>query len=81
MEAYKDMTVRWRLKEVMARYDIRNIDLQQAMQLNKNAISNLKNAKSMPRIDGKRLDQLCKVLSELSHERITPETLIEYTPD
>ncbi len=73
--------IRWRLNEVMARYRIKGGDLALFMGVSDNAISNLRKARTMPRIDGNRLTQLCDGLNELakdSEKIITPTDLIEY---
>jgi putative transcriptional regulator len=52
------------------------------MDTSDNAISNLRRAETMPRIDGKKFDQLCASLTKLSkiREPVTPYDLIEYLP-
>ena len=69
--------IRWRLKEVMARYDIKGIDLAKEMGVRDASISNLRNSKTMPRLDGERIDQLCKALSKLAERRISFADLYE----
>lgn len=76
--------IRWRLNEVMARYRIKGSDLAGLLQLSDNAISNLRNAETMPRIDGKRLNDLLDGLNHLAQNieqgRILyPQDLIEYS--
>ncbi len=76
--------IRWRLNEVMARHRIKGGDLAEFMGVSDNAISNLRKARTMPRIDGERLNQLCNGLNELAKAPdriITPTDLIEYTFD
>jgi DNA-binding Xre family transcriptional regulator len=79
--------IRWRLNEVMARYRIKGSDLAERLELSTNAISRLKNAKTMPRIDGDRLNTLCNALNKLAEDaenlnaEITPAVLIEYVRD
>ena len=76
--------IRWRLREVMARYHIKGVDLASQLGVSGNSISNLRNSKSMPRIDGDALNNLCNALNKLALDldrEITPSTLIEYTRD
>jgi DNA-binding Xre family transcriptional regulator len=76
--------IRWTLKEVMARYDIRAGDLAKTMGVSHNSIANLRKAKTMPRIDGESLNKLCNALNYLAQDltgEITPTDLISYTKD
>lgn len=74
--------VRWHLKEVMARHDIKGKDLAIAMQVSPNSVTSLRSSKTMPRIDGETLGNLCMELRKLSgDETITPATLISFLPD
>jgi len=76
--------IRWRLKEVMARHNIKAIDLAKAMEVDTNTISNLRVAKTMPKINGDRLNELCyhlNLLRGIPEELITPAVLIEYEPE
>lgn len=76
--------IRWRLKEIMARYDIRAGDLAKAMGVSHNSIANLRKAKTMPRLDGESLNKLCNALNFLAQDltgEITPTDLISYTKD
>jgi DNA-binding Xre family transcriptional regulator len=79
--------IRWRLNEVMARYRIKGSDLAERLKISNNAISKLKNAKTMPRIDGDRLNTLCNALNKLAENaenldtEITPAMLLEYVRD
>ena len=76
--------IRWRLREVMARYHIKGVDLANQLGVSGNSISNLRNSKTMPRIDGESLNNLCNALNQLALDldrEITPGTLIEYTRD
>jgi DNA-binding Xre family transcriptional regulator len=68
----------------MARHRIKGSDLAKRLQISNNAISKLKNAKTMPRIDGDRLNTLCNALNNLAENvdtEITPAVLIEYVRD
>jgi len=76
--------IRWRLREIMARYRIKAIDLAEDMQVSANSVSNLRNSESMPRLDGSTLSKLCNSLNKLAtnlEEEITPMSLIEYSRD
>lgn len=76
--------IRWRLREVMARYHIKAVDLAKEMGISANAISNLRKSDTMPRLDGESLNNLCNALNKLGlnlNEEITPITLIDYTRD
>jgi DNA-binding Xre family transcriptional regulator len=68
----------------MARYNIKAIDLAKQMKLSANAVSNLRQSKTMPRMDGDSLNNLCNALNALAlelDEEITPMTLIGYIRD
>lgn len=74
--------IKWRLREVMARYNIKAIDLATEMKVSANAISNLRQADTMPRIDGNTLNSLCMSLRKLGRTAdITLQSLVEFTPD
>lgn len=76
--------IKWRLREVMARYRIKAVDLAQEIKVSPNSVSNLRNSESMPRLDGSSLNNLCNALNKLAinlEEEITPITLIDYTRD
>lgn len=81
--------IRWRLNEIMARHRIKGSDLANRLQISNNAVSKLKNAQTMPRIDGDKLNALCNALNELAEDtenlkaqaQITPAMLLEYVRD
>ena len=76
--------IKWRLREIMARYRIKGIELAQEIGISTNAVSNLRNSETMPRIDGQSLNNLCNALNKLAlnpEREITPNDLIEYTRD
>ncbi|MEC4813235.1 MAG: helix-turn-helix transcriptional regulator [Scytonema sp. PMC 1069.18] len=76
--------IRWRLKEVMARYDIKGVDLAKKLDISPNAMSSLRKAKTMPRLDGTALNLLCNALNELAQDLeklITPGDLLDYSID
>lgn len=76
--------IRWRLREVMARYNIKSVDLAKQLNISANAVSSLRKAKTMPRLDGNALNNLCNALNRLAHdldEEITPVTLLTYVRD
>lgn len=68
----------WRLGEIMARYDIKGLDLAEKLDMTPKAVSHLRRSKTMPRINGEALEKLCVALSDLAEKRITPNNLIEY---
>jgi len=68
----------------MARYNIRGVHLAQKLDISANAMSALKNAKTMPRIDGMALNLLCNALNELAEDLdklIAPADLLDYSQD
>ena len=69
--------IRWRLKEVMARYDIKNIDLAKEIGTREASVSNWRRAKTIPRIGGERIDEICNALSKLSGRKISLADLYE----
>lgn len=76
--------IKWRLREVMARYRIKSIDLAKEMGISPNAVSNLRKSDTMPRLDGESLNNLCNALNTLAlglEEEITPTTLLDYSRD
>ncbi|GAB1542695.1 hypothetical protein NUACC21_53690 [Scytonema sp. NUACC21] len=76
--------IRWKLKEVMARYDIKGKDLAKKLDISTNAMSALRRAKTMPRLDGTALNLLCNALNELAQDLdkpITPGELLDYSLD
>ncbi|MBD2213073.1 helix-turn-helix transcriptional regulator [Nostoc linckia FACHB-104] len=76
--------IRWRLREIMARYNIKSVDLAKQLNISANAVSSLRKAKTMPRLDGNALNNLCNALNRLAQdldEEITPVTLLSYTRD
>lgn len=70
--------INWRLGEIMARHDIKGLDLAEKLDISPKAVSHLRRSKTMPRINGEALERLCVALSDLSGKRITPSNLIEY---
>lgn len=76
--------IRWRLREVMARYNIKSKDLAKELDISPNAMSALRKAKTMPRIDGLALNLMCNALNELAEDLeapITPGNLLDYSVD
>jgi putative transcriptional regulator len=71
--------IKWRLAEIMARHKIKGNELADQLKVRPNTVSNLKNAPTMPRLDGDRLNELCVALTLLANESITPNHLIEYS--
>ncbi|MBD2512642.1 MULTISPECIES: helix-turn-helix domain-containing protein [Nostoc] len=73
--------IKWKLKEVMARHNIKARDLAAEMGVSANSVSNLRNARTMPRLDGEILNNLCECLNRLAQDlegEITPSDLISY---
>lgn len=68
---------------MMAKHRVLAKDLAEFIGVSSNAISNLKKSEDMPRVDGKRLEQLCVGITKLSKigGNITPHDLIEYMPE
>ncbi|MBW4670187.1 MAG: helix-turn-helix transcriptional regulator [Cyanomargarita calcarea GSE-NOS-MK-12-04C] len=76
--------IRWRLKEIMARHNIKGKDLAQKLDISANAMSSLRKAKTMPRLDGMALNLMCNALNELAEDLdryITPGDLLDYSQD
>jgi DNA-binding Xre family transcriptional regulator len=68
----------------MARHNIKGVSLASRLDVGPNAISALKNAKTMPRLDGVALNSLCNALNELAEDLdqpITPADLLLYSQD
>ena len=70
--------INWRLAEIMARHDIKGVDLAERLGVTPKAVSNIRRAKTMPRLDGQALNRLCIALSDLAGKQITPVNLIDY---
>jgi|GEM_PF-648802 len=79
----RSMAVRWKLREVMAKYKIKGVDLAEALSLSNNSVSRMKNRDTMPQINGDSLNKLCNALNDIAglHEVITPGLLIGYEQD
>jgi DNA-binding Xre family transcriptional regulator len=71
--------VKWKLRELMARHKITNVQLAEYLGISKTAMSDLRRADTLPRIDGDRLISIAKGLSELSGEETTIFDLMEVT--
>jgi putative transcriptional regulator len=71
------MPTAWILNELMARYRVKGKDLAEALDISTNAVSSLRNAETMPRIDGTRLDEIAEALSRLSGHHIRGIDLLE----
>jgi putative transcriptional regulator len=69
------LTIRWRLREIMARQRMTNKHLAELMGVHPNAVSRLKNQDTLPHIGSDTLNALCTYLN------CTPSDLIEYIPD
>ncbi|GGA46314.1 helix-turn-helix transcriptional regulator [Okeania sp. KiyG1] len=75
------MVINWRLAELMARYRISGEELAKYLDISSNAVSNLKRADTMPRIDGEKLGAILDGLNLLAKKKekdITPADLFEY---
>ena len=69
--------LRWKLKEVMARYNITNNALAQELDMRPASVSNWRNSKTIPSVGGERLFQICEALSKLSGKEINFSELYE----
>ncbi len=58
--------ISWNLSVLMERYRVSGNDLSAKLGISRNAVSSLRNARSMPRIDGDRLDSIIAALNELA---------------
>jgi putative transcriptional regulator len=75
--------IRWKLSEVMARHRVQAKELAEFLAISNNAVSSLRGAKEMPRLDGKKLEKICTGITHLSKigEKVTPYDLLEYIPE
>lgn len=73
----------WRLKNIMAEYDISGVDLAKKLGVSENSISKLRRSKTMPRMNGQELDRLFDALNELAgpNANIGVENLIKRQPN
>ena len=69
------MTIRWRLKDVMAANDVKGIDLAEKIGIHPVNLSRLRSRRDIQRIDTDVLNKLCRSLN------CKPGDLIEYIPD
>jgi putative transcriptional regulator len=67
--------IRWKLNEVMASRRMANRRLAELIGIHENSVSRLKAADKMPRMDGDRLNGICKAL------QCHPADLLEYVQD
>lgn len=68
----------------MAKHNIKGKDLAEKLDISANAVSALRNSKTMPRLDGVALNSLCNALNVLAEDldkKITPADLLDYTQD
>lgn len=70
---------RWKLREIMARYNITGVALAKELNLTTVAVSNMRQSDTIPRVDGERIEKLTKALSKLAQTRITFYDLFEET--
>ncbi len=69
------MTIRWKLKDVMAAKDVKGIDLAERTGIHPVNLSKLRSRRQLQRLDIGVLDRLCASLN------CQPGDLIEYLPD
>lgn len=74
--------IKWRLVSVMHEHGVKAKDLAAFMSVRPSTITALRQAKTMPRIDGNRLEELCDALTSLSNlDRVVgPLDLLEHEP-
>ena len=65
MSAYV-MATAWLLNELMARHRVTGVALGKKLGMTANGVSKLRNHKTMPTINGDRLDEIAAALTELS---------------
>ncbi|MBN3948384.1 MAG: helix-turn-helix transcriptional regulator [Nostoc sp. NMS7] len=65
----------------MARHKIKAIDLASELGMHPNSVTRMKNADTLPRMDGDSLDNLCKALDKLSGTQVTVTDLLERVYD
>lgn len=71
----------WRLKEVMARYDIEGVALARKMEVHPNTVSSWRRSKTLP-MTGDRLNELIHALRALGNtQEIVLDSLVEFVPD
>lgn len=52
------LATRWRLSELMARHKVSGEELAEYLKISANAVSALRRAETMPKINGHRLDEI-----------------------
>lgn len=71
------MQYRWKLREIMARYNITGVALAEEMNITPVAMSNMRRGDKMPRLDGERIEKLTTALSKLANTKISFYDLFE----
>lgn len=80
--------IKWKLREIMARYRIANVELADKLDKHRVTIARMKAENQMPRISGDELDALCDALNDLARKNakpgddlavITPAMLLDYS--
>ncbi len=65
----------WVLREVMARYKVKNKELAVALDRSETSISRIKTVDEMPELNGSELDNLCNALTKLLKSRGIDKTI------
>ena len=73
----KALMIRWKLNEVMARYRITGVALAKELGVRDATVSNLRTSETMPRIDGKKAEELTNALTKLANTTIRFTDLLE----
>jgi DNA-binding Xre family transcriptional regulator len=69
--------IKWKLRSLMAKQNIKTQDLAAQLKCNPTTISNLKKADTMPRLDGDRISAIFAALNTLADTPIVFSDLIE----
>jgi len=75
MTVTASVTIRWKLREIMARERVSATHLASLMGVHRVTLTNWKNSDKVPPLDGDRLNDLCRFLG------CVPGDFFEYIPD
>ena len=73
--------IKWKLVELMQRYEISGRALAERLEISQNAMSSLRNAKAMPMIGSDRLSRIIIELRSISGQQIELNEIIEFEED
>lgn len=70
--------IKWKLASIMANHQILGNELAKKLGVTPTTISSMRRSKTMPTMNGIKLNRLCHVLSDFAGEVVTPGDLIDF---